>query len=178
MEKTKNRLRSTDAYVSMALGLVVVLGIGLLIYNFVSARRTTNTATVQEPEKQQTASTVLPATYTVATGDTLWSISEKHIKSGYNWVDIQKANKLANADTIEVGQKLVIPTVAPIQVGQITSGVSNVAPPKTYTVASGDTLWSIALKNYQSGYKWVDIAQANKLADPNLIFSGSVLTLP
>jgi LysM repeat protein len=44
-----------------------------------------------------------------------------------------------------------------------------------YTVVSGDTLTTIA-QQFNSGI--CDIATANSLADPNLIFPGEVLTIP
>lgn len=50
-------------------------------------------------------------TYTVKKGDTLWKIAEKEYKSGYNWVDIAKANNLKNPSTIHAGNKLVLPKV-------------------------------------------------------------------
>lgn len=50
--------------------------------------------------------------------------------------------------------------------------------PKTYVVKNGDSLWSIALANYNDGYKWTEIAKANKLANPDQIDSGTKLTLP
>jgi nucleoid-associated protein YgaU len=47
-----------------------------------------------------------------------------------------------------------------------------------YTVQAGDTLWAIAEKTYKSGYNWVDIAQANNLANPGAIDTGMNLKLP
>lgn len=48
----------------------------------------------------------------------------------------------------------------------------------TYTVVRGDSLWKIAQKAYGDGNRWVEIAKANKLANPNLIHAGNVFTLP
>lgn len=48
----------------------------------------------------------------------------------------------------------------------------------SYTVQKGDSLWSIAVAQYNDGYKWVEIARANKLVHPNVIHTGNVLTLP
>jgi nucleoid-associated protein YgaU len=48
----------------------------------------------------------------------------------------------------------------------------------TYTVKHGDSLWGIAVRAYGDGYKWVDIARANNLQNPDVIHSGNVFTLP
>ncbi len=50
--------------------------------------------------------------------------------------------------------------------------------PTTYTVAVGDSLWKISSKFYGSGYSWVVISQENKLANPDVIHKGNVLTIP
>lgn len=178
----QKRFESTESYISLALGLAVVLVIGVLIYNFVSSRKNQtliDTGATTE-QKEQKATDGLPGNHKVAAGETLWSISEKYYKTGYNWGDIAKANNLPSADLIEAGQTIVIPTVTPIMPeGQVASG-TNIAQPaaKTYTVVRGDTLWKIATSMYNDGYKWVEIAGVNKLVEPNLIHPGNVLTLP
>jgi nucleoid-associated protein YgaU len=48
----------------------------------------------------------------------------------------------------------------------------------TYTVKHGDSLWDIAVRAYGNGYRWVDIARANNLQNPNIIHTGNVFTLP
>lgn len=48
----------------------------------------------------------------------------------------------------------------------------------TYTVQHGDSLWKIAVTQYGNGYKWIDIARANNLVNPDVIHSGNVLVLP
>ena len=50
--------------------------------------------------------------------------------------------------------------------------------PKTHTVASGDTLRSIARKYYGDASKYTDIASANGIKNANVIRVGAVLTLP
>jgi nucleoid-associated protein YgaU len=39
-------------------------------------------------------------------------------------------------------------------------------------------LWTIAVRAYGDGYKWTEIAKANKLVNPNLIHPGNVFVLP
>lgn len=180
IDKIKKNISSSDSYVSMALGLAVVLLVGVLIFNYFQRGSTTDSqkaADGQTTEQGATGSAVLPATHTVAQGETLWTIAEKYYKSGYNWVDIQKANNLANANAIETGQTLTIPSADPITVGA-TGQVSSATTDKKYTVSKGDFLWKIAVMQYGNGYKWVDIARANNLRNPNVIHQGNVLILP
>ena len=47
-----------------------------------------------------------------------------------------------------------------------------------YVVQAGDSLWDIAQAQYDDGYKWVDIAQANNLSNPGLIEEGQRLVIP
>lgn len=172
---------STDSLVSLALGLAVVLVIGMTIINYVKSKTQVATSTSkQEQEAKANGNVPLPAKYVVKEGDSLWSIAETFYKSGYNWVDIQKANNLTNADAIEAGVTLTIPTATPIvvQAGSVSSTAAPSPKEKSYTVVHGDDLWNIAVKQYGSGYRWVDIANANKLTNPNLIHAGNVLQLP
>ncbi|MEO1235568.1 MAG: LysM peptidoglycan-binding domain-containing protein [Planctomycetota bacterium] len=85
-----------------------------------------------------------------------------------------------------------IPTVQPRPLSPVDPVSSNVpgadrrpiAPPpgppllRLYTVESGDNLSSIALATYGDDTKWVDIAQANPLVDPNRLRVGQELKLP
>ncbi len=50
--------------------------------------------------------------------------------------------------------------------------------PVTHKVSSGEDLWKIAEKYYGSGYNWVDIAQQNKLINPDVIFIDQELNIP
>lgn len=47
-----------------------------------------------------------------------------------------------------------------------------------YKVAAGDTLWTIAEKEYKNGYKWVEIARVNNLSNPDVVVVGAELELP
>lgn len=50
----------------------------------------------------------------------------------------------------------------------------------TYTVKSGDCLWTIAKKYYGNGAQYTKIYNANKdkIKNPNLIYAGQVLIIP
>lgn len=49
---------------------------------------------------------------------------------------------------------------------------------RTYTIRKGDTFWSIATREYGSGKKWMDIAQANPSVDPKKLRIGQQILLP
>ncbi len=133
----------------------------------------------------------------VQKGESLWTIAEKKYTSGYNWVDIARANKLANPSDIHAGDRLILPSVTPKQSTIVMTEVTVTPVPsqkvvatahksaamgkitgKVYTVVKGDNLWDIAVRAYGDGYKWTAIAKANKLANPGLIFSGNRLIIP
>ena len=179
----------------MVLGAVVVLVVGLLAYNYFRANQAAQNVTPAEVSteapgemgegevNQAKMAVALPTTHTVATGENLWSISEAYYASGYNYVDIAATNNLSNPNRLEVGQKLTIPKVEvrkPVAAGQAMypTVTDSKIEGGSYTVLPGDYLWSIAVRAYGDGFKWVEIAQVNKLAHPNLIHAGNVLSIP
>jgi len=51
-------------------------------------------------------------------------------------------------------------------------------PGTTYTVAKGDTFWSIAQRVYGDGKLWTKIKQANPGVDMNALMVGQVIKIP
>lgn len=103
------------------------------------------------------------STYTVRPGDTLSAIAARY---GTTVSALVAANGLANANTIYVGQRLVIPGGG--GGGQPGSGT-------LYIVQRGDTLAAIA---YRYGTTAWAIANANGLSNPNYIYPGQRLRIP
>ena len=180
-----SRVKWGESYTSLFLGIVVVIIAAILVFSFIKGRNfnlngsTDSTSTSQAEQADKT----LPKTYQVKEGDDLWNISEKIYGSGYNWVDLASANKLENPEILYVGTKLTVPDVKPKITKNTDDSVDTVQDTKsitgsTYTVQPGDYLWTIAIRTYGDGYKWVEIARANKLVNPNIIHSGNVLKLP
>lgn len=164
-----------------------------------------NTVAQQQPQEQPQKDVTpdnLPGTYTVKTGDTLYDISQSYYGDGFKYDQIASANNLANPDVLEVGQKLTIPKLAVASTGTYqvaqadtqgtgTSGTGNdiIWGPKitenTYTVVGGDWLSKIAIRAYGSNLSgdslkeaYMKIAQANNIANPDLIYPGTVLAIP
>ena len=197
--------------ISTLMGGVVVIVIAAMIFNYF---RTTNlktwqglllnqdeasTASKTDENKNDKGST----TYKVKKGDDLWHISENFYKSGYNYVDIMKSNKIAANGVIVEGQELVIPDVpakkitvvekTPEKVVEKKDEVKTVeevkdvkAEVKTsievgeYTIKRGDSYWTIAVRAYGDGYAWTKIYNANKkiFGNPNLIHADVKIVIP
>lgn len=125
----------TESYISIGLGLLVVVVVGILIYNYFTQRnnpQTAQDATITEATSSALSDVQPGETYTVQEGDTLWKISEEVYTTGYNWTDIAKANNLTNSDDIETGQTLTIPEVTPIlPQGEETAMVAEATPMPT-----------------------------------------------
>ena len=107
-------------------------------------------------------SEIVPTTYTVISGDSLWSIANRF---GVTVNDLKTANNLTS-NLLSIGQTLIIPT----------TGTNNPETPiyTTYTVKSGDSLWSIANR---FGTTIDTIKSLNNLTS-NLLSIGQVLQIP
>ena len=106
--------------------------------------------------------------YTVERGDSLWSIARRF---GVTVQEIRDANDLTS-DTLSVGQSLIIPGISAGD--DLEDNEENDTVPTTYTVASGDSLWSIANR---FGVTVNDLKAANGLTS-NLLSVGQVLIIP
>ncbi|CAI3478789.1 LysM peptidoglycan-binding domain-containing protein [Enterococcus cecorum] len=119
---------------------------------------TTTPAPSQVSTTSSNTSTSTSKTYTVASGDSLWAIANKH---GLSVSQLKNMNGLTSdviypGQTLKVGQgnntsttapsKIATTTPAPSQVSTTSSNTST-STSKTYTVASGDSLWAIANKH-------------------------------
>lgn len=177
-----SQIKWGESYASLFLGVAVVVVAFVLIFSFLqsksnSRKEAESTSTVSN---QEVVNLTMPRTYTVKPGDYLWSIAEIIYGSGYNWVDIASANKLENPNVLFVGTILVIPDVKTriLTVQNNPAAQPNPITGTSYTVVKGDYLWNIAVRAYGDGYRWTEIAKANNLVNPSLIFSGNVLILP
>jgi len=178
-----SQIKWGESYTSLFLGAIVVVVVLILAVSYFKSRNVTQStsSTLSTGSKEQIyPGTSIPKTYAVNEGDDLWHIAQKIYGSGYNWVDLASANNLQNPGLLYVGTKLLVPNVKP---RLLTTQVNQVQQPNpitgvSYTVVKGDYLWSIAERAYGDGYKWIVIAKANDLSNPNIIYSGNVLKLP
>lgn len=106
-------------------------------------------------------------TYTIKPGDTLFSLAQR-----FNTTvsDIALNNNIVNPSLIFVGQTL---TICPQ--GSPPPAPEPPADCQPYTVQTGDTLFSMALR-FNSTVQ--AIANANNITNPNMIFAGQQLCIP
>jgi nucleoid-associated protein YgaU len=195
-------LKINESAISTAFGALVVIVIGVMIFNYFKSfnkGKVTETAPVEVTQMPGTESPViveedgkkipqgLPSSYKVEKNDNLWKIAEKYYGSGYNWVDIAKENNLKTPNRLAVGMELTIPKAEVKELKVIASGkidapgASKTLDSEKYTTIRGDYLWSIAVRAYGDGYAWTKIYQANKTLigkNPGKLAVGIVLKLP
>jgi LysM repeat protein len=135
-------------------------------------------------EAQPVADVTPASTYTVAKGDSLWTIARRQNSTV---AEIAAANNIKPSATVRVGQRLIIPAKAvpgssPHVEPTDTSASVPVAPAAKrstdtvkHVVKPGETLGAIARK-YQ--VKVGEIATANNISDPARIRPGMELTIP
>lgn len=110
-----------------------------------------------------------PSTYTVQRGEWIYAIARRF---GVSVPALLAANPGVNPNFLVPGQVLNIPGAG------TTSAASSSAQPGTggtYTVKSGDTLFSIAVKFRTTTYA---LQIKNNLANPHFIYPGQVLQIP
>ncbi len=169
LEEMKRNILSEDI-VSMFLGLLVVVVVGVAVFNYFQRRKGTVTvpgvSEVTVEKKELTPETKLEGgMYKAVEGDSLWKIAQKRYNDGYKWVNIARENRLSNPGRILVGQELKLPEL----------GVASAD--KIYTVVKGDSLWNISVRLYGDGFKWTSLWEANrsKIVNPNVIIPGTKL---
>ncbi len=113
----------------------------------VSGGSSTNTSSTTTVSTASTASQSSGGTYTVAAGDSVWSIANKH---GISMDQFRSLNNIKN-DYVYPGQKVVVSgsstRTSTTTSTTVSSQTSSSAAGNTYTVASGDSVWSVANKH-------------------------------
>lgn len=122
------------------------------------------------------------STYTVAKGDSLWSIANRnHLTVG----ELAKANNIGVGTVLQPGKKLIIPggkiTAAPKDLAAAPAASSTASVARTngeavkHTVQPGESLGIIARK-YQ--VTTGELAAANSITDPSKVRAGQQLVIP
>lgn len=107
-----------------------------------------------------------PATYTIASGDTLFSLA---LRYGLTVEELAAANGLDNIDQLSVGQVLTIPGCA--GEGQAGSGAGGTV----HVVQAGENLFRIALRY---GVTVDELAAHNGISATSILSIGQELRIP
>lgn len=193
LERLENEIQSNQSKVSLVLGALIILVIGILVFNYFNRNKATLGPAQQNQQEQQAGNVSpdkLPGKYAVKEGDTLFLIAEAYYQDGEKFTEIAKANNLTNPDSIETGQVLEIPKLetqqaqaSPEEEPLGTGGGNNTIwgeriEGNTYKVVEGDWLSTIAGRAYGDIFAYEKIAKANNITNPDLIEPGTTLTLP
>lgn len=160
-------LRLGESYTSLILGIIVVVIATVLLLSYVHGKNTNGiNSTPQEALSEHTVH------------------SQTKIAQANNHAPLKIAPtiKIKPSPTV-VTKKLAfavkpsnIPTVQSTNVRMVKH--TSKTKQQDYIIQKGDSLWSIAQKEYNNGYDWVKIAQANNMDNPGTIFSGNKLIIP
>ncbi len=196
MKELLKELKLNESTISMLLGgAVVFIAVLFIIFQF---KNTAKNIDLPNPiddiniNSQEASSALESNKYTVQPGDSLWSISEREYGTGYEWQKIASANPEISLQSgrIESGQVITIPSALEASpdgkilevAAESESGLVELKPQQDvanqYIVQQGDCLWHIAQNLYGDAYRWVDIANANNLANPDIIHAGNSLLIP
>jgi LysM repeat protein len=111
----------------------------------------------------------LPTTYKLEKGEFVYCIARRF---NVDPAEMLSLNGLGQSSYVYEGMTLKIPQTS----GKFPDGRALKNHPATYTVASGDTIYSIACK-FGDVEPWA-IAMANNLTAPYTLTSGTVITIP
>lgn len=199
LEKLETEVQSNQSKVSLILGALIILVIGVLVFNYFNKNKASLGPAQQTQREEDVPPDKLPGKYTVKEGDTLFIIAEKYYADGEKFSEIAKANNLIDADQIEAGQIIELPRL-PIQEAQasLATPSPSIQPQEeslgtgggnstiwgdriegnTYTVAEDDWLSKIAGRAYGDIMAFDKLAKANNIQNPDHIEPGMVLTIP
>jgi LysM repeat protein len=117
--------------------------------------------------------TVLGSTYTVRTGEGLYEIA---VRFGTTAEALAAVNGITNINAIQAGQVLRLPTGATnLAIETLGTGGPVMPTVAAYEVRAGDYLELLAARY---GTTVAEIAQANEIENPSVIFPGQVLVIP
>lgn len=136
MDRLQTDLRKNQSYLNYVLGALIVLIVGILLFNYFNKPNNLGPSQQADQQEQQdqtsdVAQGSLPGKYTIKKGDTLFKVAENYYKDGYKYTEIIKENKLENPDMVEVGQVLTIPKLEEVQTTEAATEMQSPSPSAT-----------------------------------------------
>lgn len=103
----------------------------------------------------------------VSTEQATYTEGQKDIKVAWNFVEDR--NETIMAVAVQSRKQSATGLLA---------RTDNAPVPKEASMKSGDTLWNMAVKYYQDGSRWTEIAEANGIKDTKNIPTGKRIVIP
>lgn len=185
LDKVSSEIQTNQSKLSLVLGALIILVIGILIYNYFNKNKPDLGPSQQTEITQEDISPdKLPGKYTVKEGDTLFTIAENYYQDGSKFEEIAKANNITDVDSIVTGQILELPKLADVSLTPSADSAitQNEWGPEitgnTYTVQEGDWLYTIAGRAYGDINAYQKLIEANNISNPDLLYPGTVLNIP
>ena len=114
LDRIQNDLEKNQSYLNLILGALIVVVLGVLIFNYFNkpdvdeGNVTPQAEQITTDEEGNVTKENLPGKYTVKEGDTLFTIAQDYYNDGYKYTEIVKENNLPG-EGLEVGQEITIP---------------------------------------------------------------------
>ncbi|MBA3848180.1 MAG: LysM peptidoglycan-binding domain-containing protein, partial [Planctomycetes bacterium] len=116
-------------------------------------------------------------THVVAKGEYLGDISLKHYGTSKKWQKIKEANPGLDENSLQVGQKLVIPADTGTKAAATATVADAASGERTYTIRERDSYYVIAQRELGDANRWKELEALNKTASEDLRV-GQVIKLP
>lgn len=114
-ERLENEVQNNQSKLSLILGALIVVVIGILVFNFFNKPKSDTevgpSQQTESPQQGDVSPENLPGKYTVKEGDTLFLIAEKYYGDGEKFTAIVEANNVTDPNTVEAGSVLEIPKI-------------------------------------------------------------------
>ena len=128
-------------------------------------------AITEEPTAAPTGNTQ-EQSYTVQAGDSLYRLS---LLFGVSIEDLIAANNLANPNSLELGQELIIPVAGFAETAAPAAATAAATEERIHVVRAGDSLFSIGR---QYGFTIEELQTYNSLDNPNQLAIGQEIRIP
>lgn len=148
-----------ESLISIFLGALIVIIIGVIVYTYFSGLNKNNIKITKNETKVILSPTVNPSPMVTV-------------------VPTEKPLPTATLAPTKVPTKTPTKIIVKEKTGEVTAPKVIKGKITSYKVLMGDSLWTIAQKFYNDGYKWTEIAKINKLTNPDGIEIGMTLAIP
>ncbi len=136
----KFNFEENQSYINMALGALIVIVLGILIFNYFNKPSglvgpSGQTQQAAQDQNGDVAKNNLPGKYTVKEGDTLSIIAQNYYGDAQKFSNIAQANNITDINSLKPGQVLEIPKLSEDTAAMTNAPASTEPSPSTATQA-------------------------------------------